>query len=121
MNILISFCNTIETPGYPNLGVIDLETKEFSVLHIDPSISQTGMTGLAMTSKYLLVGLQHRQGGTEGYNSPAILLFFDRHDFKLRNVHPLDLVRDIHSFLWLEDESMLYIVSSGTDEIIELI
>ncbi len=120
MNILITFCNTIDTPGYPNLGVIDIETKEFKIVELPPEISQTGMLGLAMSSKYLFAGLQHIKGGAEGYDSPPALLVFDIKDCKLVSMYPLTLVKDIHSFLLLPDEKTLYIVSSGTDEIIRL-
>ncbi len=120
MNILISFCNTIDTPGYPNLGVINIETKEFNVIALPPEINQTGMLGLALSSKYLFAGLQHVDGGVEGYNSPPALLIFNRLDLKLVSSYRLTLVKDIHSFLLLKDEKTLYIVSSGTDDIIRL-
>ncbi len=120
MNILITFCNTIDTPGYPNLGVINIETKEFHVVELPAEINQTGMLGLALSSRYVFAGLQHVDGGVEGYQSPPALLIFNRSDLKLVSVYRLTLVKDIHSFYLHQDEKMLYIVSSGTDDIIRL-
>jgi hypothetical protein len=120
VNILISFCNTIETPGFPNLGIIDLDSKDFSVVKLPPAISQTGITGLAKSAQFVFVGLQHLEGETKGYESPAALLIFDSMTFQLLATHPLKLVRDIHSFCWVEESSTLLIVSSGTDEVISL-
>ena len=121
MNILISFCNTIDTPGFPNLGVIDLETNEFAIVKLPNDIAQTGMTGLATTSKLILIGLQHEVGDVAGYGSPPLLLAFDKSTFELKSTYAFSLVKDIHSFLWMEHLNTLYIVSTGTDEVIEVL
>ncbi|MDQ3015468.1 MAG: TIGR03032 family protein [Bacteroidota bacterium] len=120
MNILITFCNTIDTPTYPNLGVLDIITKEFKIVNLPPEILQTGMLGLAMSSKYLFVGLQHSASGKVGVIGPPAVLVFDLRTFNLVSQYPLALVKDIHSFLLSPDERTLYVVSSGTDEIIRL-
>ena len=120
MNILISFCNTIDTPGFPNLGVIDIDTKEFKVVKLPPGITPTGMTGLARSEDFVFIGLQHLEGQETGYESPAALLVFDRMSFRLMATHALTLVKDIHSFLWVKENSTLHIVSSGTDEVIAI-
>ena len=120
MNILVSFCNTIDTPGYPNIGLLNRVTKDFSIIDLPKEIPQTGMLGLAVLNKYLFVGLQHSEAGDSTYQSPPALLIFDRRDFKLLGTYNFQLVRDVHSFLLDEVGSLLYVVSTGTDEIIKL-
>lgn len=120
MNILVSFCNTMDTPGYPNLGVINIHTKEFKIVDLPPNIAQTGMLGLSRTSNYILIGQQHISADANGYNSPPALLILDKDSGKLVNTHTLRLVKDIHSFLWNEDNQTLFVVSTGTDEVISI-
>jgi len=120
LNILVSFCNTVDTPGYPNLGLLNTVTKDFSIIDLPEEIPQTGMLGLAVSDKYLFVGLQHSEGGDGAYQSPPALLIVDRKKFTLVGTYLFHLVKDVHSFLLDEEASLLYVVSTGTDEIIVL-
>jgi hypothetical protein len=121
MDILISFCNTIVAPGYPSLGIINADTMEFRVLELPPEVPETGMLGMVVSPNNLFIGLQYSSGGEEGHMSPPALLIFDRKDFKLLQFYPFQLVKDVHSLLLSKDENNLYVVSTGTDEVIEVL
>lgn len=121
MDILISFNNTFKTPGYPCLGLLDADTMKFRFVELPPEVPQTGMLGLTVSSNYIFIGLQHSSAGPLAYLSPPALLIFDRNNFKLLQIYIFQVVKDVHSFLLTPDESALFVVSSGTDELIKLI
>src|SRR5687768_1349613 len=120
MDILISFCNTSEFPGFPNLGILNVESSEYSILEIPEKIPQTGMVGMTYSSKYIFIGLHHITGGLDAFESPPALLVFDKATFQLLHAYECRFAKDIHSFLLQQDERKLFIVSTGTDDIIEL-
>ncbi len=62
MDVLISFTNAYKTPGSPSLGLLHTDTMEFNVIELPAEIPQTGMLGLAVSSQYLFIGLQHAYG-----------------------------------------------------------
>lgn len=121
MDILISFCNTSEVPGFPNLGLLNVASGELNILKLPKEIPATGITGLTISSQYIFLGLQHSDGGINASQSPPGLLVFDRDNFKLLSWYRLQLVKDVHSMLLMRDEKTLLIVSTGTDDIIELV
>lgn len=121
MEVLISFCNLSEVPGFPNLGILDTDTNEFQVIELPADIPATGITGMVVSSKYILMGLQSSQGGLNAAQSPPGLLIFDKNNFKMLQWYHLNLVEDIHSMALLKDEKTLLIVSTGTDDIVEVI
>lgn len=121
MEVLISFCNIAEVPGFPNLGILDTNTHEFHIIKLPEEVPATGITGMAVSSKYILMGLQYSQGGLNAPQSPPGLLVFDKNNLKLVQWYQMQLVADIHSMVLLKDEKTLLIVSTGTDEIIEII
>lgn len=118
MEILVSFCNLRSMPEQPALGLLNADTMNFRVLKLPPEVpSATGMMGLAISSRFVFVGLQV-SGGAKAAFSPPGLLIFDRTDFSFVHHYVFRLVKDIHS-LWLsKDETRLYVVSTGTDEVI---
>lgn len=94
------------------LACVDSRSGETSIVDlrgIRPRFPYFGMTGLARFGEGYVVGLQGYvlwKGG---------LAFLDR-DLRLLDVVKLQRVRDIHSIVALDDS--LYIVSTGTDEIV---
>ncbi len=128
MQLLISFCNSYQSPGSVSIGVLNPDTMEFNAIKLPVEVPQTGIEGLAVSSSFLFLGLQHTFNGDlnlvfdemEIRNTPPALLVFDRLSFKLINYYIFQKVKDVHSFLILEDESNLYVVSTGTDEVIKV-
>ena len=121
MDILISFCNTSEVPGFPNLGLLNVDSHELHILELPKEIPPTGITGLAISTKYIFLGLQHSEGGINASQSLPGLLVFDKENFKLLSWYRMQLVKDVHSMLLMRDEKTMLIVSTGTDDIIELV
>ncbi len=120
MEIIVSFCNLRSVPERPALGLLNADTMEFRVLKLPTQIPQSiGTMGLAMSSQFVFVGLQV-SGGAKAAFSPPGLLIFDRIDFSFAHHHIFQLVKDIHSFWLSKDERSLYVVSTGTDEVIEV-
>jgi len=120
MDILISFCNTSGVANLPNLGIWNTVDKIFSVIDIPNEIPLTGMVGMAVSSRYIFIGLQHELDGKSTFESAPQLLIFDKKDFKLLHRYRFLLARDLHSFLLLPGENELLVASTGTDEIIRL-
>lgn len=120
MDILISFCNTSEIPGFPNLGIFNTETQDIQIIDLPREIPPTGITGLTVSSKYIFIGLQHSTGGIHAALSPPGLLIFSKENFSLLTWYPMQLVSDIHSMILHDHETTLLIASTGTDEIIEV-
>ena len=137
-DILISFNNTYQSPGYPSLGLLHADTGKVSILDLPPEIPSTGFLGLAVSSRFVFAGLQYSFDATKAYRTPSniglqysedgvleslnpcSLLVFDRINFRLVNHYMFQLVKDVHSFLLSKDETILYVVSTGTDEVIEI-
>ena len=115
MDILISFCNTSGVPDFPNLGIWNTDAKNFSVMGIPKEIPLTGMVGMTVSSRYIFIGLQHELEGKDVFESPPLLLVFDRKNFQLLHRYRFLLARDLHSFLLLPDEDALLVASTGTD------
>ncbi|HZH66195.1 MAG TPA: DUF4915 domain-containing protein [Flavisolibacter sp.] len=120
MHILVSFCNLRSLPGRPALGLFNADTMDLRVLKLPVEVPQgIGMMGLAISSQFVFVGLQV-SGGTKAAFSPPGLLIFNRSNFSLVHHYTFGLVKDIHSFWLSKDEARLYVVSTGTDEVIEV-
>lgn len=138
MHILISFNNVYQFPGFPLLGLLDPDSLEVSLIDLPPEIPRTGILGLAQSSRYIYVGLQYAFDGTKSYRippdiglefnedgllaslNPCSLLVFDRKHFTLVNQYYFKRVKDVHSFYLDSGEGFLYVVSTGTDEVIRL-
>jgi len=138
MDILISFNNTYQSPGFPTLAVLNTATYKLRIVQMPPEIPDTGVLGLAISSKYVYVGLQYAFDALKAfrippevgfqYNSdgllaslnPCSLLIFDKDNFSLLNQYPFRKVVDVHSMLLSGDENKLFVVSTGTDELVEL-
>jgi len=120
MDILVSFCNTSGVHLFPNLGIWNTDTNNFSILEIPKEIPLTGMVGMAVSSRFIFIGLQHELDGKDTFESPPLLLIFDKHNFNLVHQYRFLLARDLHSFLVLPGEKELLVASTGTDEILRL-
>jgi len=120
MDILISFCNTSGSPNFPNLGIWNSDNQIFSVIDMPKEIPLTGMVGMAVSSRFIFIGLQHELTGKETFESPPLLLIFDKQTFNLLHHYRFLLARDLHSLLLLPGENAILVASTGTDEIIRL-
>lgn len=138
MDILISFNNTYQSPGFPVLAVLNTTTYEIRIVEMPKEIPDTGVLGLEVSSKFVFVGLQYAFNARESYRippevgfqynhdgllaslNPCSLLIFDRNNFTLVNQYFFENVEDVHSMLLSEDETSLLVVSTGTDELIEI-
>ena len=136
MEILVSFNNTYQSPGYPVLGVLDPSSMNLRFVEWPSHIPQTGVLGMAVSSKYVFLGIQYAFDATQSYRmppevgleysadgmlaslNPCSLLILDRNNLRVVNHHVFELVKDVHSFLLCKDESALFVVSTGTDEVI---
>src|SRR5688572_31944727 len=102
-DILVSFNNTYQSPGYPSLGLLQVDTGKMQILQLPPEIPLTGFLGLAISSRYVFAGLQYSFDATKAYRTPprigmqysddgileslhpCSLLIFDRNNFRLLN------------------------------------
>ncbi len=118
--ILASFCNAM--PGMPSLALLDPTTSEVQVLRVPERVSRLGgLAGVALSEEFLfavtprsaLVGRAGRRSG-----GPSCLLAFDRRTLALRAEHVCARIVDGHS-MW-RDGSALYVVSTGTDQVVRV-
>jgi hypothetical protein len=112
IDILVSFCN-VQVPGQPVLGLLDTATSSFRVVRLDGNLPQpAGITGLAASANYIYAALQTSPP------APSELLVLDREELKVLNHYRFRSVVDVHS-VWVSGD-ILYAVSTGTDEVVEL-
>jgi Domain of unknown function (DUF4915) len=115
MDILVSLCN-ISVPGLPALGLLDTATSAFRILQLPRDLppnrlsQRAGIHGLAVSTRYVYAVLQKDP-------SPSELLVLARKDLRLLNRYVFQ-ASNVHS-LCVSGE-VLNIVSTGTDEVIEL-
>jgi GT2 family glycosyltransferase len=119
-HLLVSFCNIL--PGAPALGLLDLNSYEFRVL-LPPMPSEYrrfgGVTGLACSAEHLYVAVQEPDSlRPQGRPGPHSLMVFAMDDLSLVNHHVFTRATDIHSLCLAGTD--LYVVSTGTDEVIKL-
>ena len=87
MDLLLSFCGDGRSAQW-SLGLLDLATTEFHLLHLPLELHQrSGIAGLAADSHFLYAALCQ----------PAGLLVLDRRDLSLLNCHWLGGAGDAHS------------------------
>src|SRR5262245_30489139 len=112
MDVLVSFCN-VKVPGQAVLGLLDTDTFRFRVLQMPGEFApRVGITGLAASPHYVYAAVP------ESPPAPSELLVLDRADLTLLNHYVFQSVVDAHS-CWLSGD-VLYVVSTGTDELVEL-
>jgi hypothetical protein len=118
-HILVSFANVVAADGCA-LGLLDAATLAFHRLALPPDIgTRPSITGLAASKRYIFAALQVSPlGAAVGSSGGAAIVVFDRAHLTLLNHHPLPVAADVHS-LWATEEA-LYVVSTGTDEVLEL-
>jgi|HubBroStandDraft_1064217.scaffolds.fasta_scaffold02267_3 hypothetical protein len=111
--ILVSFCN-VKSRTTPRLAVFDPLDETLSPLCLPESLpANMGVTGLTADECYIYVATQVGQKENCGF-----LLTFDRRDFTLFSAYSFRQAKDVHSLCWYSNRVM--VVSSGTDEIVEL-
>ena len=118
--ILISFCN-VDSAAAPLLALYDAGAEQILPLCFPEDVPHIrGITGLAQCENYIYVATQHRKAIGHAAPTPRehFLLIFDRKDFSLLTRYSFQLAFDIHSLCWRDGS--LYVVSSGTDEVIQL-
>src|SRR5688572_14109225 len=110
--ILVSFNNTYQSPGYPSLGLLNTDTLSIQIIELPEEIPTSGFLGLAISSKFIFAGLQYAFDATKAYRTPpeiglrysedgilesrhpCSLLVFDRFNFRLVFHYPFRLVKD---------------------------
>lgn len=119
MDVLVSFLNP-GAPGQPALGVLDAESLDFRLLRLPPELpARSGITGVAQSADYLFAVLQVSRGGAvTPHFAPPALLTFDRSTLRLLSEYTFPSARDVHSICLHGDR--LYVVSTGTDEVLAL-
>jgi hypothetical protein len=112
MDILVSFCNVF--PERPALCVLDATTSAVRIVPIPGEQTKySGVRGLWLSDRYLYLVRQE----VTGITSPALFVF-DRSNFDLLSEYVFRSTGDIHSICG--SDSILYAVSTGTDEILKL-
>lgn len=103
------------------LALLDLRTSELAVLAVpDVLRSSRGITGLAASDRFVFAAAPIVESPAgRGSPQPSSLFVFDREDLALRGRYVFERGIDVHS-LWLE-EARLWAVSTGTDEVLELV
>lgn len=110
--VLISFCNVVGNG--PMLGLLDTHRRTFRPVAVPPEVSKhRGMTGLAVSDRYIYAGIQWRRRGDD---TTSRLLILDRHTLSRVALHTFHSVQRVHSLLVAGEA--LYAVSTGTDEVI---
>ena len=95
----------------PALGLLDVVTSEFRILRLPSELTWPfGVTGIAASDHYIYVVRRDKPREQ--------LVIFDRSDLTLRNCHTFQMVEEAHS-MWGTDGALL-VVSTGTDEVIEV-
>jgi GT2 family glycosyltransferase len=119
MHVLISFCNR-KVPETPALALVDADSCAFSVVLLPPEVPRiNGITGLAADSHYLYAAVQLSEDPrAKGLPGPSSLLIFALDELRLLSQYIFRHVLDVHSICVAEDR--LYVVSTGTDEVISL-
>ncbi|HEX4963511.1 MAG TPA: DUF4915 domain-containing protein [Thermoanaerobaculia bacterium] len=119
MKIIVSFCN-VRLSGLVALALFDPSSGECRVLELaDELAGLKGITGLALSERRLYAAAQvpdpqpDRQSFTR-----SELLVFDRAGLELLARYPFTVATDVHSMVWRD--GALLVVSSGTDELVQL-
>jgi hypothetical protein len=116
--LLVSFCN-LQSVTSPALCVYDPGSDELLGIRLPDRMPKwLGIAGLACCDRYVYAATQAMitAGGTEGGGSS--LLIFEKRTFRMLAVYDFKAVRDVHSMCWHQER--LLVVSTGTDEVIEL-
>jgi len=111
MHVLVSLYR-VGIPGRPVLALLDPATFELGLLELPAGIRGcTGISGLAASDRHIFAVPQ-------AASLPSGVLVLDRRDLALINHHELRSAGDIHSLCF--SNGVLYVVSTGTDEVIAL-
>jgi len=114
--ILVSFCN-VNGGSTLRLAVFDPLYETLSSLCLPESVPKCmGATGLIADERYIYVATQIAKSLSE--EDCRFLLTFDRRDFVLFSAYSFRQAIDVHSLCWYNGKMM--VVSSGTDEIVEV-
>jgi hypothetical protein len=110
----------VRTPGAPSLLLVDIQTADVHVLRLPASLGPVSMaSGVAANGRHIFLVVQildHAEAYF--YGGSYVLLALERADLSLAGLHPLDRSRDVHT-ICLHGET-LYVVSTGTDEVLSL-
>ncbi len=111
-HLLIGFAG-LDRPGSPAICLFDTDTGHVRTLLEWPESANVsgGVQALATSDKYLFVAIEGQD-----QEIPPSLLVFDLRRFRLLGRDLLTGLRDVRSLLYLD--GTLYIVSSGTNEVV---
>jgi hypothetical protein len=113
MNILLSFCNTVETSvfyqrlGLSQLAVLDTRKDKIYFIKLPQYLDHNGITGITIDKDYVYAVTQARE-------NPYILKFSGS-DLTYLKSGVLEEVRDAHSLT--ENKGILYICSTGSNSV----
>jgi hypothetical protein len=107
-----------KSPGGPAVAAWDLETKAIRIIQLPrPDLELSFVTGAAANQSFLFLAVQIVDGlRPYFYGESFFLLVVRRQDLSFAALHPLPGLRDVHSICL--HEGRLYVVSTGTDEVI---
>ena len=117
--LLMSF--NVALPGAPLIGLLDPGTGLLSSVDLPDSIGRVdGIWGIALHNDLLCAIGTRRQWVTEETWGPveSFLLLLDDATLAVRAMYPLPDLEDPHSLL--SHENGLLVVSTGTDEVVQL-
>lgn len=117
-SILVSFVNQ-PAAGRPLLGLLEPATGRFRVLSLPEALQPCcGIAGLTTASETIIAAVQDLPSPTAGPARTPGLLIFDQATLALQAQHALPDMVDIHGVCTRGE--MVYVVSTGTDEVFEL-
>lgn len=107
-------------PGAPSLLLLNLESGDVNVLRLPAALQlATVATGTVASREHIFLAVQIlRDVESHFYTGSYFLAALNRADLSLAGLHPLDGCRDVHSVCLNGDT--LYVVSTGTDEVLSL-
>ncbi|MEP6977190.1 MAG: DUF4915 domain-containing protein [Thermoleophilia bacterium] len=109
--VLASFCNLLQNE--PTLGVLEGRTLRFAYAPLADLPPSTGVTGLTANDRYVFAVVHN----TSELRRSA-LLALERHSFAVAASTELSIPRDAHSIQAVDE--VVYVVSTGTDEVVAL-
>ena len=119
MNCLVTL-GRAKTPGAPAVLSVDMAAPGVDVLQLPEVTPVAQSTGVAVNASYLFLVVQVLDRILPYFwGKSYFLLTLDRRDLSLQASYALENYADVHS-IWLAGDNILYVVSTGTDEVVAL-
>ena len=112
--------NRARTPGAPVALLLDMQSSEIRVLRLAPELPPVSAAlGVAANERHIFLVAQILRDTQPYFHTKSFcLLTLDRTNLSTLGLRSLDQYADVHSVCL--NENTLYLVSSGTDEIVAL-